>query len=81
MTKYYTGTESEMLALDVLITKNCGWPVEGTDKWASPRETATKGVYAIPAPQGSHGLKKEQMTKGITHNEEDVDFPVIGEEV
>ena len=74
--KYYVGTKEELLALDAIITSNCGWPDGRTTHWANPTETNILGVFAIPVPEGSHGFKKEKMVQGIKGEEvENVSFP------
>jgi len=72
MTEYYTGTQAECQALDDIISVNCSWPLGGTQHWGAVRETTVAGVYAVIAPQGSHGFTKAEMTAGIT------DVPVTG---
>lgn len=75
--EYYTGTQQECLDIDAIISVNCNWPVGGTTRWAVPRETIDAGVYAIPVPQGSHGLTKEQMNASISSQiSTDTKFPI-----
>lgn len=78
--RHYIGTESECLAVDLIISTNCGWPIGSTQRWAIPRETTTAGVYSIEVPEGSHGFSFEQMNEGVTLPiSENVQFPIVGE--
>lgn len=79
--KYYVGTLTEVNAVNALIDANANLPnSNGTQTWATPRETIVSGVYALLVPEnGWNGYNYEQMTNGIIWPETDgalVQFPI-----
>ena len=57
-------TEAPLLEADARISLNCGFPNNGTTRWAVPRQS-NQGVWFIEKPIGYNQFTQAQMMEGV----------------
>lgn len=79
MTKYFVGTQPEILIALNAIDSNCGFPNASAITWDTARPTANEGEYYCEAPvNGYNGFTGEQMMQGVSITPVDsVDLPIV----
>jgi len=69
---YLTGTLQEVIAAEARISLNCGFPSNGTVRWAIPRRT-NQGIWLIEKPVTYNQFTQEQMMQGVAASEIECD--------